>query len=200
MKVKLYLFTTLAVFALLLTVPQTACSSTMNLLQDSTVTLNGKFGGNNKSYINDGITATPGTQWSSKDYSVWWTGGGQSVEIQLAKKSRISSMSVQADNNDQYQVDYWDDASGSWQYAWTADKVGSSGNGWQGGLRTRDNSGLDISTDKLRVTAVSGDGHFSVSEVRASGAPTPAPPAMAVLLMGLAGLGLVRKKFFVRHK
>ena len=193
MNIKKTLILTLAL-ALILAFPALSQATVMNIVQDSTIILNGDFHGKNTSYVNDGLYADQGTRWSSQ--SVWWMGTGSSVEIDLDKKYNINYLSVQADSNDVYQVEYWDSGSGTWQYAWTVEDVKNSDTGYVGGLVSRSNDdALNIISDKLRITAVSGDNHFSVSEVQAYGAPAPAPPAIFMLMVGVAGVGFVRKRF-----
>ncbi|WP_027722559.1 hypothetical protein [Maridesulfovibrio zosterae] len=177
---------------LLMLMPAISSASSINLVQDSTVSLNGKFHGKT-SYISDGLVET-GTKWSKK--SVWWSGNSQSIEITLNGQQKISSIAVQADSNDAYAVDYWDAVENIWKHAYTAEVTKTEDNNWLAGLDLRESkSGLNILSDKIRISAVSGDDNYSVSEVIVNSAPTPIPSAIFLLGGGLGGLAFLRRRF-----
>ncbi|WP_432736556.1 hypothetical protein [Maridesulfovibrio sp. FT414] len=178
---------------LLCLIPVVAAASSVNLVDGATVSLIGDFSGSKTTYINDGLVED-GTRWSRN--SVWWKGTGAAIEISLNGQQIISSISIQADSNDEYRVDYWDSVSGSWQLAFSAEVTKTAENDWLSGLDLRESaSGLGIVTDRLRIAAVSGDNLYSVSEVQAFGTPTPVPPAIFVLGCGLGGLAYIRRKY-----
>ncbi|WP_320170005.1 hypothetical protein [Maridesulfovibrio sp.] len=180
---------------LTLLVPGVCNASSVNLLDGASVSLLGDFSGSDTSYVTDGF-AESGTRWS-KD-SVWWIGKGAAIEISLSGEQNIGSISIQADSNDEYRVDYWDSAASEWKTAFTAGVTKTSENNWLSGLDMRESGNvLNLTTDKLRISAVSGDGRYSVSEVQAY-APTPVPPAFLLLCSGLGLLTLFKNRFMRR--
>lgn len=171
--------------------PVTSSASAINLVEGATISINGKSHGY-ASYINDGVAKT-GTLWSKE--SVWWSGLKPSIEISLNGKKKIGSISVQADSNDRYRVDYWDSSKNKWEKAFIAE-ITKTQDHQLSGLDLRESpKGLGITTDKLRVSAVSGDNHYSVSEVQAF-SPTPTPAPISIILLG-GGLSLL---FFFKRK
>lgn len=167
----------------------------VNIALNKPVTLNG--GGWNQggwgggilapaSSVNDGLFKPEGHQWDTD--TVWWDGDmntGAEIVIDLGSTISIASFVIQADNNDTYRVEY-QSGGGSWTTAWS---VPMALNG--GGLSTR-NVTLDspILADTLRITAITGDNWYSVSEFQAFGQPVPEPETYALMLAGL-GLTLI---------
>lgn len=169
-----------------------------NIALDKSVTLNGSFGGVDggtlapASSLTDGAFATEGTVWNQG--SVFWDTGvaaqaNDSIEINLAATYAITHFTIQADNNDNYQVQYLNN--GVWTTAWN---VGTSDTH---GLVTRDSGSLPvIETDALRIVQIGGDQKFSVAEVQAFGAAVvPEANTTAMLAAGLGLLGfMIRRK------
>jgi hypothetical protein len=168
-----------------------------NVALDKTVTLNGSFGADGGSLapassLTDGAFAAEGTVWNQGSVS-WDTGSAaqanNSIEINLAATYAITHFTIQADNNDNYQVQYLNN--GVWTTAWNVDTSATHG------LVTRDSGSLPvIETDALRIVQVGGDQKFSVSEVEAFGASV-VPEANTTAMMA-AGLGLLG--FMIRRK
>lgn len=150
-----------------------------------------------QSSVVDNAFLAEGTQWNLGTW--WWdqdptVNGTYSVpmgiRIDLNAMYTIDRFVVQADDNDTYQLDYWDGS--AWQSAFNVAQ--SSG----GGMRTRD-SGIQgsITTNQLRFYATGGDNYYSVSEIQAfapSRVPEPQSLALVALCLGAAGLASRRTK------
>jgi hypothetical protein len=147
------------------------------------------------STITDGIYLSDHHEWDQD--TVYWNVNyatadtPQYITIDLAGTFRITSFSIQADDNEAYLL-YYLDTSGNWQLAWTIPVAG----GW--GMRTRTIDGLDIVTTALKFTYLSGSGDEwkSVSEIDAFGTPVPVPAAFLLFGSGMMGLAGFRKKIF----
>lgn len=171
-----------------------------NVALDKSVTLTGLFGGLDggsslapAQSITDGNFASEGTLWNQG--SVFWDSrkpgqADDSIEINLAATYAITHFTIQADNNDNYRVQYLNN--GVWATAWDVNTSATHG------LVTRDSGSLPvIETSALRIIQVGGDQRFAVSEVQAFGAAAVVPELNTVALMA-AGLGLLG--FMVRCK
>jgi len=129
------------------------------------------------STVTDGMFMPRSTQWDQG--AVWWDshdGQNRYMEIDLGHLYRIESFTVQADNNDAYELYYWDDDTGTWLLAWAVPNYDVYGTGMQ----TRPNPEDDneryvlaepIVTSKLKFNGdnANSDLYFSVSEIQAFG-------------------------------
>jgi hypothetical protein len=145
------------------------------------------------SSILDGNFLLPGTVWNQG--TRWWD-EDPSVNrapvmmfIQLTSTFVLDRFVLQGDNNDVYQIDWWDGA--AWLPAYTAPLASGAG------MRTRD-SGLlaPITTDLLRIMAVGGDNYYSISEIQAFGTATviPVPGALLLFATGAGAFGLFARR------
>jgi len=188
----------LAMVIALAFVPSLASADNVALNKD--VTLNGTFftdaGGwgagtvSPGSRIVNGTFAGEETQWNLD--GVWWNGSSNpnnNIVIDLKGTYRISSFTVQADDNDTYRVLYLD-AHNTWQTAYDVPYQFSFG------LVTRPEYTLPtpIVTSALQFVATGGDGDYSVSQIVANGGAVPIPGALLLFGPGLVGLGAVRRK------
>jgi len=185
------------VAAVVFCLPATGISSEVNVALGKAVTLNGTMYGAAGSTLTDGIFRPRGTSWTNG--TVYWGGTAAYAEIDLDGIYVISSMIAQADDNDEYMVQFRDIATDSWWTAWTVPNY----DGYGSGMQTRPNPADDtekyvletpITTDALRFYAVSGDGSYSVSEIQAYGNVVPIPGALWLFAPGLAALAGFRKK------
>jgi hypothetical protein len=181
-----------------------------NVALNGTVTLNGGsfftggWGGGlvaNPATIVDGIFFTRGTQWDQGP--VWWDsndGAARWITIDLGNTFNIESLVVQADDNDAYELYYWDLWTSTWQKAWDVPNYDIVPDPSNWGMQTRPNPADDtqrymlaspIVTNALKFQGNmgnSGDLLFSVSEIQAYGRVIPAPGAV---LLGSIGVGFV---------
>lgn len=180
-----------------------------NLLQGKPVSLTGTFftGGWGSSYVVPGSTVVDGkflprsNQWDQG--AVWWDdrlSPNNYINIDLGSTYIISSFIVQADDNDSYNLEYWNQLTNSWVLAWDIPETG----GW--GLQTRPDVNnntvqytlpVSISTDALRLFGEpnQGDRLFAVSEIQAFGVGAPLPGFAGLLLFASGFVGVIGRKF-----
>ncbi len=141
--------------------------------------------------IVDGAFLPTGTVWNQGS---WWWDDHPSVNqapvvttITLTSAFALDRFVIQADDNDVYQIDYWNGV--SWVGAYTAPAV------FTFGMETRD-SGLlaPVTTDRLRITA-SGDGYHGFSEIQAfTTTVVPVPGALALFATGVGVFGVAMRR------
>ena len=138
----------------------------------------------------DGSFRPEGTQWNNGSF--WWdstiSNPVPNFTMYLTRTMRFDQFVVQADDNDSYLVEWWDGS--AWQNAWSIPAV------YTYGLSTRDSGILPTSivTNRLRFSAVSGDGYYAISEIQGFGAvPEPATWAMLITGFGFVGAGMRRR-------
>lgn len=140
-------------------------------------------------HVVDGVFLNNGTQWNVG--TTFWTGnvGADTITITLAHMASVNSITLQADNNDVYGIKYLG-SDALWRDLATISAV----DGW--GLATRSVSFSPVVATAFQITAVGGDNLYSVSEFQADGsvAATPLPAAWGMMMLGLAGAGLVAKR------
>jgi len=142
------------------------------------------------SSITDGTYLAEGTHWQQG--TVWWderNGGSANniIEIDLQGLFRIELLSLQADNNDRYQINYRN-AGGVWTgYGFFGEFGGP-------GMRERQGIILPFEATAIRIDAFAGDGYYSVAEFQAIGTSIPEPGTLALMAFGLSGLLLRRRR------
>jgi PEP-CTERM motif len=149
----------------------------------------------NVSTVYDGNFLPENQQWNIG--SVWWDanvpgGDPASITLNLKHSYSLNEFIVQADNNDTYLLQYWNEGTHEWDNAFAVPTVCTDTSCF--GLTTRDSGVLgSITTDALRFTAPDtnqpGDGYFSVSEIQAFGVEVPEPATWAMMLIGVAAIG-----------
>ncbi len=142
--------------------------------------------------IVDGNFLPQGTTWN---IGSWWWDEHPSVNpspvltfIKLQTAFSFDRFVIQADDNDVYQIDYWNGS--TWLPAYTAAAIGPFG------MQTRD-SGLlaPITTDQLRIMASGGDGYYSFSEIQAfSTTVVPVPGALLLFATGAGVFGVAARR------
>jgi hypothetical protein len=137
----------------------------------------------------DGDFEPENQQWNNSSF--WWdedpsvNRGPVTYTIFLDGLYTLNRFVAQADDNDSYLLEWWD--GGAWQTAWDIPAV------FIFGLTTRDSGVLaSVTTDRLRLSATSGDNYYAVSELQAFAVPEPTTWALMIAGFGLAGASLRR--------
>jgi hypothetical protein len=139
--------------------------------------------------------------------AIEWNGAGYVFQISLGGSYTLSGLIVDVDDNDAYQLQYYDASTSSWDALYTAPIVSVGF-----GLRTRpsvsDQSeeyilSSPVTTDAVRIYGGASDdnfcfdgscgqGGYAVGQVELFGTPAvPEPSTWAMMLLGFAGRGFV---------
>lgn len=146
----------------------TSARGQTNVLAGKPVSLAaGTVNGTPLSTIVDGVFLPKGTQWQNG--TVWWNGTTPTLHVDLQGTYTLRSGIVQADDNDSLLIEYRDLGSGDWFGVWTVPTASG------GGMQTRPNPNNNgealafaspVTTDAVRIRAISGDNSYSLSEVQ----------------------------------
>jgi hypothetical protein len=136
-------------------------------------------------WIVDGSPEADGTQWNVG--SAFWSGAAPDatdvLTITLNGTYTIDAVVLQADDNDAYDVQYWNGT------GWTdLNDFGAVG-GY--GLTTRPELYLStpVATDAFEITNANGDGYYAVGQFEAFAPAVPEPSSSMLMLTGLGVLG-----------
>jgi len=147
--------------------------------------------------VDDGVFAPEQTLWNQG--SIWWDATvpgseNNSIVIDLQGAYHITGIITQADNNDNYQIDYFDPHTSTW----TGLGYWTPVDGY--GLMTRPSGdqvtplAITFDASMIRLSAFGGDGYFAYSEFQAFGDPIPEPGSVVLMAAGLGGLLLLRRR------
>jgi len=145
------------------------------------------------SSLTDGVFLQDGTEW--QDGTIWWDeryqgSVGNAFTIDLAGTYLISTISLQADNNDEYWIETRNFA-GNWiTLGYWPPCCGA-------GLATRSVDLGSFESTAFRIHAQAGDQWYAVSEFQAVGTAVPEPASLVLLGTGVAAL--VRRRFVSRR-
>jgi hypothetical protein len=127
--------------------------------------------------LTDGQVPFDGDAWDSPSASRLARNG--LLEWDLGREVEVRAAAIQADNNDDYVFSVSSDGV-AWQEAWRSGTIDAPG------LQTRSTGRLSTRARYVRVTAVGGDGNYSIAEVELFGAST-------------SGSVLLRARWVPRH-
>ena len=141
------------------------------------------------STVTDGVFLAENAQWNTN--SVFWTSasGADSITVSLNHAAWVNQVTLQADDNDDYKIEYRDNAN-VWHDATVISPVRNYG------LETTSATLSPILATAFRITGTNGDGMYAVSEFQATGtvSTVPEPETYALLSAGLGLLGYMARR------
>ena len=137
------------------------------------------------STVVDGVFLPEGTTWTSN--TVWWdaiVAGSENnaIIIDFGSVFNIARITLQADDNDIYPLDFRVGASDPWT------NLGAFGTAGSFGMITRGPFDVPFTASQVRLRGAGGDSYYSISEFQAV-IVTPEPSSLALLATGLLALG-----------
>ena len=141
----------------------------------------------------DGVFAPESQQWNNGSY--WWdetqTVTPFQTYLQLDASYSFNRLVLQADDNDDYLIEYWNGT--DWQTAFWAGATGGYG------LTTRDSGMIPVfTTNQFRFTALNGDQYYAMSEFEAFAAGVPEAGTWALMILGFGALGCAMRRHTAR--
>lgn len=165
----------------------------------------------NLSDITDGTLLpndTPYWSTAAGNHAVEWSGNGYVFQINLGATFQIDSITLDADDNDEYILQYLNGSTDQWQTLWDR-PIESDGAGL---IVVSNTLALPIGTDAVRILGgvsddnlcfdgVCGEGGYAVNQVELFGTPagsttaTPEPSSLLLLSSGLLAMGgMIRRR------
>ncbi|OEZ56537.1 PEP-CTERM sorting domain-containing protein [Duganella sp. HH105] len=142
------------------------------------------------STVTDGLYLPINTQWNLG--TVFWSGdyGADSITITLNQAASVNQLAIQADNDNDYRIQYRDTAN-----VWHDLAVMSPNRSWgQDNGSTILGAPVVATAFMISGAAGAGDNHFAVSEFQAMGNVVPEPASYAMMGAGLALVGLAARR------